>query len=167
MKKVTFIVLVLTFGVFFSDSLAKKPKKQKQTVSIQTEEDSLKMANELEILKLQLMRDSIERERRMELEKMKSQMEAERERTEEMSMPCQEEAQSNEEYYAAWGMSDHEMNAPMALQKAMVNAQMELAKQIGGENVEMKDVEIVCRTTSRDIYGNHIAYVAIRMHKKK
>jgi hypothetical protein len=165
MKKIIIIALTIVCGVAFSESFAKKPKK---SAEMQKEEKCLQEEKELMELQHQMFLDSIEivkKKRQLELEKLKQ--EFNKAEVEEMGLPCIEEARSTDEYYGAWAVSDGKPNQSIAVQEAMRRAQLELAIQIGEKEVVLDDVEIVCRTISRDTRGNFIAYVAIRKPKNK
>lgn len=164
MKRLIVITLVIICSLTFLDCFAKKPTKQ-IVDSQQTYLDSLKMVEGLQ---------QIEAEMRLEKEKYEAKKAALEklnqsfmEEIEIIEMPCQEEAKSNDEYYAAWAVSDGQPNQNFAVQDAMSKAQRELAKQIGREEVVLEGVEIICREISRDRYGSFIAYVAVRMPKKQ
>lgn len=175
MKRLIVIALAIVCGVAFSESFAKKPKKAELTEA-QKEELRIQEEKELQELKEQMYLDSIklaEKKRELEAEIERLKMEYSRSEakgplpvSEKIELPCQEEAISTDEYYGAWAVSNEQPSQMHAVQDAMMKAQRELAKQMG-EEATIIDAEIVCRTISRDEFGNYIAYVAIRMSKNK
>ena len=173
MKRLIIIAIAIVYGVTFSESFAKKPTKQNLSDDeIEAKLDSLRAARENDgPLRTGPAQDSKRRELERALDSLRMVQEM-RPRPmplvdyEEMELPCQEEAQSTDEYYGAWAVSDGQPNQSFAVQDAMQKAQFELARQVGEESI-LKDVEVVCRKIMRDKFGNFIAYVAVRMHKNK
>lgn len=166
MKRIIILTLAIICGVAFSESFAKKPKKSKMTeMERQAQLDSLRMEMELRELERERKRDSIqalmdalEREQNMRRAKLQPEME-------EIPLPCQEEAKSDEEYYKALGISGPHKDSRYAIQDAMQNAQMELANQVKEKEVDLENAEMVCRQISRDDFGNYIAYIALSLKK--
>lgn len=169
MKRIVVTLLAIVCGVAFSDGFAKKPAKKKQKVEVQEKldslanekmrQDSLRMAEELEALEEELR---LEKEIRSANQKGKPREIKE----EEILLPCQDEAQSNDEYFGAFGMSENEITANDAILRATLDAQMELAK-IVGEDIDSNLIEMVCRQLVREHYGTWSAFVAIRIPKNK
>ena len=97
-----------------------------------------------------------------------------------IQLPCQEEAVDTEQYYAVLGVGS-DFNLNFAMQKAMREARRILTQKISksGVSVEQHDIskmeysgdlnemEIVCQKVCRDISGNYVVYVAVRMLKNK
>ena len=174
MKKLVIIAFAIVCGVAFSESFAKKPKKEKMAdAEIEAKLDSLRATRENDgPLRICPARDSVRKELERALDSLRMVQEMTRPKPmplvdyEEMELPCQEEAISTDEYYGAWAVSDGQPNESFAVQEAMLKAQSELAKQIGGEDVVLENVAVVCRMIMRDKYGNYKAYVAIRMPRK-
>ena len=175
MKRVLAVTLAILCGVAFSESFAKKPQKAMPENHEQFEDKMHRNPNQA---KLDSLRREMERQDslRTELEKLEALLEEQRPRTrgplpsykemEDLELPCQEEVKSTDDYYGAWAVSDGKPNQSIAVQDAMQKAQFELAKLVG-ENTEIENVEVVCRSIMRDMHGNFIAYVAIRMPKNK
>lgn len=157
MKRLIVITLVIICSLTFLDCFAKKPTKQIAD-SEQAYHDSLKMVEGLQQKAAEM---------RLEKEKYEAKKAALINEIEIIETPCQEEAQSNDEYYAAWAVSGEQPNQSFAIQDAISNAQRELARQVGGNDVVLDGVEVVCRQVSRNSRGVFIAYVAVRMPKKK
>lgn len=174
MKKLIIIVFAIVCGVAFSESFAKKPKKEKMAdAEIEAKLDSLRATRENDgPLRICPARDSVRKELERALDSLRMVQEMTRPKPmplvdyEEMELPCQEEAQSTDEYYGAWAASNGQPNESYAVQDAMQKAQFELARQVG-ESFTLKDVEVMCRMITRDQYGNYIAYVAIRTPRKQ
>ena len=174
MKRLFVIALAVVCGVTFSESFAKKPKKAELTKP-QNEETRTQQEKERQELQQKMYLDSIELEAKKrelkELERQLMEMENARPTTkpmpvyEELELPCQEESISTDEYYGAWAVSDGQFNQSFAMQDAMHKAQFALAKQVGGEDVVIENVEVVCRKIMRDELGTFVAYVAVRMPK--
>ncbi len=95
-----------------------------------------------------------------------SEQQSQEKAAEEMAMPCSKEAQSDDKYYKALGISQNELGSQEAIVNATRNAQIELA-QIAGENIDSDKVEIVCRKVMLEPEGTWRAFVAIRYPKSK
>lgn len=165
MKRIIILTLAIICGVAFSESFAKKPKKVDLKDSEQAERD--KAERELDSLKsaLSLYQEMLELEKeRMELEREKAILKQRLQQ--EMEIPCQEEANGDENYYGALGISEGQMNGSIANRKAIQDALRQIATQIGDETIELNDYEVRCRQVFQDIYGKFRAYVAIRVPKK-
>ena len=148
MKRVLVIALAIICGIACSDCFAKKPKKVSKDF-----EDSSK-SERSEVTRYEETKD--DGRVRAELEKKMA----------EFGFPCQEEAKSTDEYYAAFGASREQRDPNHAFQDATRNAKMDLAKQLGGGEVTLDVVEIICKKLSRTESGGYKAYVAIKMPKK-
>ncbi len=151
MKKIMLLVMLIACELFVSN-ISAQTTENKESIS---KTDSVRSA-------LSLYQELLELEKQMG-----NRNETIEPSVIELDLPCQEEAKSTEEYYGAWAVSDGKPNQSIAVQEAMRRAQLELAIQIGEKEVVLDDVEIVCRTISRDTRGNFIAYVAIRKPKNK
>ena len=97
-----------------------------------------------------------------------------------IQLPCQEEAVDTEQYYAVLGVGS-DFNLNFAMQKAMREAKRILTQKISKSGVsaeqhdiskmeysgDLNEMEIVCQKVFRDISGNYVVYVAVRMLKNK
>ena len=97
-----------------------------------------------------------------------------------IQLPCQEEAVDTEQYYAVLGVGS-DFNLNFAMQKAMREARRILTQKISKSGVsaeqhdiskmkysgDLNEMEIVCQKVCRDISGNYVVYVAVRMPKNK
>lgn len=158
MKRVFVIALAIVFGMACSDCFAKKSKKQ-EVDPLQAYRDSVAMVEELQ---------KLEEEMRIKKEKKKAALEElNRSLTDEMEMliPCQEEAQSTDEYYGALGIYEGP-SVNVAMMRAMQNAQMALSAMVG-EGFEDSYVENACQIMQRDPRGNYVVYIALRYPKNK
>lgn len=148
MKRFLSIALAIVFGMACSGIFAQESKKAEMSEEeIMAKLDSLRneRAQKLQVLEAELNKLAIE----------------------ELDMPCQEEAKNTDEYYGAWAVSDGQMNQRYAVRDAMRKAQLELAKQVGGEDTNTLTCEVICQRVMLDHLGNYIAYVAVRMPKNK
>lgn len=159
MKRILIVVLVIVCGVAFSDSFAKKPTKQKPTaLQEQQRLDSLRMAEKLRQLELEMQMEE-EQHRAIMEEKRKAAMEEE-----EIAMPCSKDANSDDEYYGVLGIGKgHSMSSAMI--DATQKAQFELIKLVGGELEEYK-IDKVCQVYYQDKYGVFNVYVALNTRKQ-
>ena len=169
MKRIVVILLAIVCGVAFSDGFAKKPTKKK--VEEQAVQDSLALVEqnrkrELDLMKKEL--DALEEELRLEKEIRSANLKGKPLEIEEVEilLPCQEEAQSNDEYFGAFGMSENEITANDAISIATIYAKMELEK-IVGDDINSNLIEVVCRQRARNSDGTWAAFVALRIPKNK
>ncbi|MBQ4507316.1 MAG: hypothetical protein II970_00230 [Paludibacteraceae bacterium] len=169
MKRILILVLAIICGVSFSDNFAKKPKKK---VAAQDEQAVLDSLHKAEIRRLELEMQQEEEKHGAALEEMKKAVmnaAMEKEEDEELKnllIPCTEEAQSDEEYYGALGISREEINSSSAIMSAIIQAQIELAKLVG-EDLETDMIEMRCRQVAVTHKGTAVAYVALRYPKNK
>ncbi len=166
MKRIVVILLAIVCGVAFSNGFAKKPTK-KQKVEEQAIQDSLALVEQNMVRELELKKQELEA-LKAKLQSEKEQLENERREAmaEEVVIPCSKEAESNDEYFGAFGMGENAMTANDAISRATINAQKDLARMVG-EDIDSNLIEMVCRQLARDRYGNWMAYVAIRYPKNK
>jgi len=170
MKRIVVILLAIVCGVAFSNGFAKKPTKR-QKIEEQAIQDSLALVEQNRERELDLMKKELEaleeelrvtKERRSANQKGKP-LEIEEE---EILLPCQEEAKSNDEYFGAFGMSENEMSANYAISRATLDAQKNLARMVG-EDIDSNLIEMVCRQLARESDGTWAVFVAIRYPKNK
>lgn len=165
MKRVLVIALAIVCGMACSDCFAKKPKKVSKDL------ESPSKSERFEVTRYEETKDA--ERARMELELKMAELEREMRKPitgpllVEMELPCQEEAKSTDEYYAAFGASCAQRDPNYAFQDATRKAKMDLTKQIGGGEVTLDNVEIVCKKLSRTESGDYKAYVAVRMPKNR
>lgn len=173
MKRLIMFTLAIMYGVVCADCFAKKPKnnhrEMSQIDSIRHEMELRQKARETDSAFLAEMQKELERERI--LDSIQKQRMREPEPLpiidyEKFVTPCQEEAQSTEEYFAALGISENEIMAQEAIMKATRNAQLELLILMGKDELAVEKMEQVCRKVFRDSFGTWNAYVALRYPKK-
>lgn len=166
MRKILILTLAIVCGVAFSDAWAKRPKKNQPTQeSISAERDSALQALKDEMKAWEDEMERKEEESRARLKALKEEIQSTQKEV-EADLPCVEEAVSNDEYFAAWGVSDAMPSEAFAMQTAMFNAKQELVKLVE-ENMEINNVEVICQRITRNKYGAFTAYVAIRVPKKQ
>lgn len=167
MKKILILTLAIVCGVAFSDAWAKRPKKdQPKQEPTAVELYSALTALEDEMKAMEAERERQQEESRARLETLKEEIQSSQEEM-KTDFPCMEEAVSNDEYFAAWGEGTGMSNVD-AMMKAQQNAIFNLSSilsQNGYSTESIPDPEIVCRTTSRDKYGNFIYYIALKVNK--
>ena len=173
MKRLTLCTLAIMCGVVCADCYAKKPKKNhkdemSQIDSIRHELELRQKARETDSAFIVEMQKELERERildSIQKQSMRKPKPLPIMDYEEFVIPCQEEAQSTEEYFAALGISENEIGASEAIMKATRNAQLELLKLISENEMAVEKMEQVCHQVFRDSKGTWNAYVALRYSK--
>ena len=154
MKKIFILTLAIVCGVAFSDGWAKRPKKNQPTQELTAaEKDSV-------------IRERQKEEARARLEALKEEIQSTQEEM-KTDFPCMEEAVSNDEYFAAWGegTSMSNLSATMRAQHNAIFKLSSILSQNGYSTDSIPDPEIICRTINRDIDGNVICYIAIKVNK--
>ncbi len=164
MKKILILTLVIACGVAFSDGWAKRPKKNQPAQElISAERDSA-----LQALKDEMKRD--EDNFRAQLEALKEEIQSAQEEM-KTDFPCAKEAVSDEEYFAAFGVSKAMPNQRYALQDAIRNAQQKIVDLMNNGNavidIVIDNVEMTCQKFAFDSQGKCVAYVAVRVPKKQ
>lgn len=173
MKRLILCTLAIMCGIVCADCFARKPKKNhreemSQNDSIRHELELRQKARETDSVFLSEMQKELERERildSIQKQRMREPKPLPIMDYEEFVIPCQEEAQSTEEYFAALGISENDMRAQDAIMKATRNAQLELLKLIGENEMAVEKMEQVCRQVYRDSKGTWNAFVALRYPK--
>lgn len=138
-------------------------KNQPTQESISAERDSA-----LQALKDEMKRD--EDNFRAQLEALKEKAQSIQKEV-EADLPCVEEAISNDEYFAAWGVSKAMPNQRYALQDAIRNAQQKIVDLMSNGNavidIVIDNMEMTCQKFAFDSQGKCVAYVAVRVPKKQ
>lgn len=167
MRKILFLTLAIVCGVAFSDGWAKRPKKNQQTKELTAaERDSVIKALEEEMKAWEAERERQKEEARAQLEALKEEIQSSQEGMKTV-FPCMEEAVSDEEYFAAWGerTSMSSLSATMRAQHNAIFKLSSILSQNGYSTDSIPDPEIICRTINRDIDGNVICYIALKVNK--